>query len=132
MGSAIARSAKEPDDIAPTIATISIAVSLGCAALLALTAPWLSSLLGQPSATQPLRILSICVALTGFFAVPGAQLVREFRHLGGCERTAAGSRLRDRFCQRHPERRPVVHDVVGDDGYCAPEGVHDTGEEVRK
>ncbi len=79
MGSAIARSAKEPDDIAPTIATISIAVSLGCAALLALTAPWLSSLLGQPSATQPLRILSICVALTGFFAVPGAQLVREFR-----------------------------------------------------
>ena len=35
--------------------------------------------LGQPGAAEPIRILSLCLMLTGIFAVPGAQLVREFR-----------------------------------------------------
>lgn len=79
MGSAVARSAVEPVDIAPTVVTISIAVSFGCAALLAVFSNALSELLGQPAAAQPLQILAISLALTGLFAVPGAQLVREFR-----------------------------------------------------
>lgn len=79
MASAVARSATEPDDIAPTVASISILVGTGTGVLMAATAPVLASLLGQPEAAEPLRVLSICVALTGFFAVPGAQLVREFR-----------------------------------------------------
>lgn len=79
MASAVARSATEPDDIAPTVASISILVGTGTGLLMAATASALASLLGQPEAAEPLRVLSICVALTGFFAVPGAQLVREFR-----------------------------------------------------
>lgn len=79
MASAIARSTVEPDDIAPTVVTISIAVSVGCAILLAVFSKALSEFLGQPAAAFPLQILAICLALTGLFAVPGAQLVREFR-----------------------------------------------------
>jgi len=79
MGSAIARSAMEPEDIAPTVATISIMVSGVLAALMALTAPQLAGALGQPDAANPIRVLSLCTFLTGVFAVPGAQLVRDFR-----------------------------------------------------
>lgn len=79
MASAVARSAAEPDDIAPTVASISILVGTGTGLLMAVSSPALASLLGQPDAARPLRVLSIGVALTGFFAVPGAQLVREFR-----------------------------------------------------
>ncbi|MDN5796755.1 MAG: lipopolysaccharide biosynthesis protein [Intrasporangium sp.] len=79
MGSAVARAATEPEDIAPTVASISILVGTGVGLLMAAFAPALATLLGQPEAAGPIRILSICVALTGFFAVPGAQLVREFR-----------------------------------------------------
>ena len=79
MGSAIARSAREPEDIAPTVASISILTGGAIAALMAISAPWLAAVLGQPGAAGPIRILSICLFLTGIFAVPGAQLVREFK-----------------------------------------------------
>ncbi len=79
LGSAIARSAKEPDDIAPTAASMSILVSAGLGIGMFASAGWLASALGQPEAAEPIRVLSICLALTGIFAVPGAQLVREFK-----------------------------------------------------
>lgn len=79
MASAITRSAEEPDDIAPTVASLSILVSGSVGIAMALTALPLATVLGQPSAAPPIRILSLCLVLTGFFAVPGAQLVREFR-----------------------------------------------------
>lgn len=79
MASAIARSPSEPDDIAPTVATISIMVSFGLSAAMFVGAPLIASALGQPTAAGPIQVLSLCLALTGIFAVPGAQLVREFR-----------------------------------------------------
>lgn len=79
MGSAVARSALEPDDIAPTVTSISVLTSLVLAAAMALGAEPLASLLGQPEAAEPIRVLALCLVLTGIFAVPGAQLVREFR-----------------------------------------------------
>ena len=79
MGSAIARSAKEPEDIAPTVASISILVSAGLSLGMYFGAPALAGALGQPAAAQPIQVLSICLFLTGVFTVPGAQLVREFR-----------------------------------------------------
>lgn len=79
MGSAVARSAEEPEGIAPTVATISIGVSAGLAVLMFVGAEPLARLLGEPAAAEPLRVLSISLALTGVFTVPGAQLVREFR-----------------------------------------------------
>ena len=79
MGSAITRSAKEPDDIAPTVATLSLLVSGSVGIAMALGATPLATVLGQPGAAPSIRILSLCLVLTGVFAVPGAQLVREFR-----------------------------------------------------
>ncbi len=79
MGSAVARSADEPEEIAPTVASISIGLSLALAALMFLGADQLATWLGEPAAAGPLRVLSISLALTGVFTVPGAQLVREFR-----------------------------------------------------
>ena len=79
MGSAIARSAKEPDEIAPTVATVSILVSGGIAIAIYFAAGPLSSTLGQPDAAGPIQVLSLCLFLTGLFTVPGAQLVRDFK-----------------------------------------------------
>ena len=79
MASAIARSATEPEDIAPTVTTLSVAMSGLMGVAMAATAGPLASLLGQPEAAAPIRILSLCLILTGIFAVPGAQLVREFK-----------------------------------------------------
>ena len=79
MASAVARSVSEPEDIAPTVASLSIVVGFGTGLAMAGGAPLLANALGQPDAAGPLRILAICVGLTGLFAVPGAQLVREFR-----------------------------------------------------
>jgi len=79
MASAIARSPHEPDDIAPTVTSMSVLVSGGIGLAMAAFAPQLASALGQPEAAEPIRVLSLCLVLTGIFAVPGAQLVREFR-----------------------------------------------------
>lgn len=79
MASAVARSAMEPDEIAGTVSSISILVSLALATCMALYAGPLAVLLGMPAAEAPIRVMSLCLALTGVFAVPGAQLVRDFR-----------------------------------------------------
>lgn len=79
MASAVARSPMEPEEIAPTISSISILASVGIAVAMAVGAPLIASALGQPAAAEPIRVLAICLVLTGIFAVPGAQLVREFR-----------------------------------------------------
>ena len=79
VSSAIARSDLDQDKIAPTVATLSIVASLTLASLMAIFADPLASLLGSPAAAGPLRVMSLCVALIGPFAVPGAQLQREFR-----------------------------------------------------
>ena len=79
MASAVARSPLEPSEIAGTVTSISIIVSMALASLMAATAQPLASLLGTPEAAEAIRILALCLGLTGFFAVPGAQLTREFR-----------------------------------------------------
>lgn len=79
MGSAVARSALEPEDIAPTVTSLSIGVSLLLGVVMVASAGVVAALLGVPAAAEPIRVLSICLMLTGVFAVPGAQLTREFR-----------------------------------------------------
>jgi PST family polysaccharide transporter len=90
MGSAVARSAHEPEDIAPTVTTLSIVVSLLLGAVMVALADQVATLVGVPAAAEPIRVLSICLVLTGFFAVPGAQLTREFRQDRIFLATAAG------------------------------------------
>lgn len=79
MGSAIAKAPEEPADIAPTVTALAIMISGTLAVAMAAFAGPLASALGSPAAAGPIRVLSISLLLTGIFAVPGAQLVREYR-----------------------------------------------------
>jgi lipopolysaccharide exporter len=79
VSSAIARSDLDQDQIAPTVVTISIATSLVLALAMALFSVPLSTMLGSAAAADPLRVMALCVAMIGPFAVPGAQLQRDFR-----------------------------------------------------
>lgn len=79
VASAVARSDLDIDEIAPTVATISIATSFTLGALMFGFAQNLADLMGSPDAAGPLRVLSLTVMMIGPFAVPGAQLQREFR-----------------------------------------------------
>lgn len=90
LAAAVARSPEEPTEIAPTVTTVSLAVSGVLALCMAWQAAPLARLVGSVEATDSLRILSISVFLTGLFAVPGAQLARDFRQRRLFAATVAG------------------------------------------
>ncbi|MGY3567073.1 lipopolysaccharide exporter [Sinomonas sp. RB5] len=79
VASVIARSDIAVERIAPTVVTISVGTSAILATAMALFAGPIASFLGSPDAEGPVRILAITIALIGPFAVPGAQLQRDFR-----------------------------------------------------
>jgi lipopolysaccharide exporter len=79
VASAIPRVDLDVDKVAPTVITISVGSSMVLGSLMAIFAEPLASGLGSADAAESIRILSISVALIGWFAVPGAQLQREFR-----------------------------------------------------
>jgi O-antigen/teichoic acid export membrane protein len=76
---AIVRWPGEPREIAPTVATISLASSavvyLGCFA----GAPAFASAMGAPAATGVIRLLTLNVLIDGLVATPAAMLQRTFR-----------------------------------------------------
>jgi len=78
-GAALARTKRSVDEVAPTVATISIVCSALFTAAMFISAPQLSALLGAPQATGAVRILSLTVLIGGVTAVPYALLVRTFR-----------------------------------------------------
>ncbi len=79
VASAVARADLDPDRIAPTASTIAIVSSGAMAALMVIFADPLAAAVGSAEASEPLRVMAISVALTGPFAVPAAQLFRDFR-----------------------------------------------------
>lgn len=76
---AIVRWPGEPDEIVPTIATISVVSSLVLYIALFLTAPEFASAMGAPAATSVVRVLDLSVLTNGVVAVPAALLERYFR-----------------------------------------------------
>lgn len=79
VASAIARSDLDEAAIAPTVVTISVVTSLSLASIMFAFAEPLAVALGSAEAADPLRVMALCVAMIGPFAVPGAQLQRTFR-----------------------------------------------------
>ncbi len=79
VASAIARSDLDEAKIAPTVVTISVVTSLSLASIMFAFAAPLAVALGSAAAADPLRVMALCVAMIGPFAVPGAQLQRTFR-----------------------------------------------------
>lgn len=76
---AIVRWPGEPEEIAPTVATLSIISSLVVYVGCYIGAPAFSELMGQPDATPVVRLLCLCVLVSGVAAVPVALLQRSFR-----------------------------------------------------
>jgi O-antigen/teichoic acid export membrane protein len=76
---AIVRWPGDPRAIAPTVNTISLISSSLIAVVGYLIAPWFATAMGDPSATQVVRLLGLSVIVSGAVATPAALLQREFR-----------------------------------------------------
>ena len=79
VSSCLMRGDTDPDEIAPTVAAISIFSSLVLAAGMVFFAHPMAAALGSPEAAGSIRVLALAVVLVGVFATPCAQLVRDFR-----------------------------------------------------
>ncbi len=75
---AIVRWPGEPEEIAPTVTTISVVSSLVLYVALFFTAPEFASAMGAPAATAVIRVLDVSVVTNGVVAVPAALLERYF------------------------------------------------------
>jgi lipopolysaccharide exporter len=79
VSSCVARRDLGLEDTAPTVAAISLITgSLLAVAVFGVAGP-IASALGAPDAEGPIQVLSLCIFLTGLFAVPSAMMMREFR-----------------------------------------------------
>lgn len=76
---AIVRWPGDPEEIAPTVATLaagsSVLIYLGCF----LGAPAFATAMGDPGSASVIRVLAICVIINGLVATPVAMLQRRFR-----------------------------------------------------
>jgi O-antigen/teichoic acid export membrane protein len=76
---AIVRWEGDPDEIAPTVATLSVAASLIIYAACYFIAPTFSWAMGTPQATDVVRVLALNVLVDGLAAAPAAMLQRQFK-----------------------------------------------------
>jgi O-antigen/teichoic acid export membrane protein len=76
---AIVRWPGEPREIAPTVATLSLASSVLVYVACYLGAPYFADALGDPTATPVIRVLCLSVIVSGLVATPAALLQRSFR-----------------------------------------------------
>jgi O-antigen/teichoic acid export membrane protein len=79
VSAAIVRWPGEPDEIAPTVATISVISSLILYAGCFFGAPAFSAAMGAPTAAPVIRVLALNVVISGIVAVPNELLQRYFR-----------------------------------------------------
>lgn len=79
VSSCLVRGDRPADEIAPTVATVSLVTSLVLATTMVIAAQQVAAALGAPEAASAVRVMAIAVALAGVIAVPSAQLSRDFR-----------------------------------------------------
>jgi len=76
---AIVRWQGDPKEIAATVTTISVVASALLTVGGYLAAPSFASAMGDPSATDVVRLMMVCILINGLVATPAALLQREFR-----------------------------------------------------
>lgn len=76
---ALVRDPDHGDELGPTVALITIGTSVILTTAMVVAAPYLASGLGAPSATWAVRIIAMCVLLTGISQTSSAQLTRDLR-----------------------------------------------------
>lgn len=76
---AIVRWRDDPREIAPTVNSISILSSLVLFGVVFFTAPAFATAMGDPEATNVVRLMSVAIVINGAVAAPAAILQREFK-----------------------------------------------------
>jgi O-antigen/teichoic acid export membrane protein len=76
---AIVRWQGDPRDIAATVTTISVVTSLLLTLGAYAAAPGFAVAMGDPAATDVVRLMMVCILINGLVATPAALLQREFR-----------------------------------------------------
>jgi PST family polysaccharide transporter len=79
IASCLIRADLDIDAMAPTMVTVSVTISALFAGAMAATAPHIAAAFGSPDGADAVRVMALPVLVNGFFAVPGAQLTRDFR-----------------------------------------------------
>lgn len=75
---AIVRWNCDPKEIAPTVATISVAMSCILATVMVALGPWFATVMGEPDAGPVVQVMAISVVISGLVVTPAALLQREF------------------------------------------------------
>lgn len=79
VASAIIRTTRDLDEIAPTAVTVAMASGAFLAATMVAIAPFAAREMGAPDATMPIQVMALVLLFTGPAAVPGALLTRDFQ-----------------------------------------------------
>lgn len=75
---AIVRWTGDPQHIAPTVTTISVVTSAALTVGAIMAAPAFATAMGDPGATDVVRLMMLCILINGIVATPAALLQREF------------------------------------------------------
>lgn len=76
LGLCLIRADLDIDALAPTMATVAVTTNTIQAVVMVVFARPIAAALGSVAAAGPIRVLALAMFITGFFAVPGAQLVQ--------------------------------------------------------
>jgi PST family polysaccharide transporter len=87
----ITRGDVDVDEVAPTVATISLLTGIMLSGFMFVFAAPLATALGARAAAAPLRVLAISVALGGCFPIPNSLMARDFRQRENFMAVATGS-----------------------------------------
>jgi lipopolysaccharide exporter len=79
IASCLIRADLDIDAIAPTMVTVSWTTSALFASGMAIFARHIAVALGSVDGAEPIRVMALAVLISGVFAVPGAQLTRDFK-----------------------------------------------------
>jgi lipopolysaccharide exporter len=78
LGSCLIRADLDIDSLAPTMTTVAMTTNAIQAGVMVVFAEPIAAALGSVAAAGPIRVLALAMLITGVFAVPGAQLIRDF------------------------------------------------------
>jgi lipopolysaccharide exporter len=79
VSSCLFRADLDIDSLAPTVATVALVSSVTVAGAMAAFAKPVAAALGSAAAAGPVRVMALPVLFAGVFAVPNAQLIRDFK-----------------------------------------------------
>jgi lipopolysaccharide exporter len=79
LASCLIRADLDIDAIAPTMVTVSLVMSAIAGEVMALFAEPIAAALGSANGAGSVRVMALAVLVTGLFAVPSAQLTRDFK-----------------------------------------------------